>query len=477
MYTTEKGINIKDYNGMRTYFNYQHVRKIILEDRELNYDMVASVVYDSNQEGAGILFRVITDNLENLFHGEDALGLFYEGPNTDEWTVDLDALETFLHQFDCEYEDILVNIAREATGNGGSLLDGKRAYDLLLFCSLFAFLHLKPSEDNVTSLRDNLNLNPFHVAAQGDQNEIQISTSPTELPCYQHQLQGAAPKLKWVVIHNGINETALITLSGCPLQRHLAPKEKLLALTADGGVVAFLPRLCTIQNGVVRQEGNDLLVDSDGISLGQDGAPVAFAESHDYGYLIADMNGKLLSNADMNVRLLSNSYPNFAAPENIRWLKGDVQDYGFLTPDGTYCGSLEMKGWKNLLLFDLSGENSVALTADRRAIDSCGRVLGEDIAAVSCCGSSYALLRMNGTVVLGQRGADPIETEISDAHAVCADEKGYWIATDKKLIRLGKDGSWSEEYDCKMDEMERDNTGMSVYGLCADGDILCLSQG
>lgn len=459
----EKGIQIKDYDGMKEYFNYEHVRQIILEDKEEQYgSRVGSVVKGSNQRGAEIVLRVIEYAPENLFDGEDEK-LFLEMPNTDERRINWEGLRGFLQEFEYEHEDELIQIAEDATGRGISPLDGKKAYELLLFCVLFAYMQREPGDSDVVLFRKYLDLNLVQVALQGEKKPIQITESPTELPCYQH-CAGTMPKLDWVVLHNAMEETALVTLSGCPLRRHLAPGEELLALTAGGNVAAFLPRLCTIQNLVVYQDDDALMIDQRRMPLEQNGAPVAFTESKKYGYLIADRDGKLLSER------------REGDPEHIRWLKGDVQDYGFLTLYGAYRGSLAMQGWNRLLLFDLSGENSVALTADRKAINSRGQVLGKEIAAVSCCGKSYALLRMDGTVVIGQMGADQREASVSSAHAVCADANGFWIASDESLIRLRKDGIVSAEYPYVMDEIERDNTGMTVYGLCADGSVQRLPQ-
>lgn len=455
----EDGIQIRNYDEMKEKFNYEHVRQIILEDKqdnELNINRVGSVVDNANQRGTEITLQVIESSPTDLLGGEGA-ELF---PNLfDNQMINLGQLRNFLkNEFAYQYEDVLVRIIDEATGKGKIPLDEEGEYELLLFCVLFAYLQYEPSDGDSVLFKQYLGLNPVQVALQGQKKQIKITESQTELPCYQ-PCAGVVPKLEWVVIQNDMQENVLVTLSGCPLRRHLDRGEEMLALTADGYVAAFLPRICTIQNNVVYQADDNLVIDDRRIQLNQEGALIAFTESKEYGYLYADRDGKLITK------------PQAGDPEYIRWLKGDVQDYGFLTPDGVYHGSLEMRGWNNLLLFDLSGKNSVALTAGRKAIDSRGHVLGTEIAAVSCCGENYVLLRMNGTVVIGKTGADQQEIPISSAHAVCADATGFWIAGDESLIRLGKDGSRNEESSYIIDEIERDNTGTTVFGLREDGSI------
>ena len=244
----------------------------------------------------------------------------------------------------------------------------------------------------------------------------------------------------------------MIQLDNCPLQRHLGAKEKMLALTVDGKVVTFLPRFCAAQHQLICQQGNQLKPcddNKDFVLLDKDDT-VFFGESQEYGLLIANQEGKFISTKDR--------FKGDPPKQKIVWLQGDLRDYAFLASDGSFIGRCQYEGWKNLLFFEISVSNGIAVTAERKAINAKGKVLTDRVAAVSCCGHRYIILRTDGTVL-----TDKGEVSRPDfpARAVCTDAYGYWISTDKKFYWLGAgDSCW----DHPLAEIFRSNDGMTVFG-------------
>lgn len=266
--------------------------------------------------------------------------------------------------------------------------------------------------------------------------------------------------MKLIVIQNKMDEPALIKLENCPIQWHLEPDEKILALTADGAVVTFLPRICAVEDHVIYQENDCLAAVGDAkeqIALGNEDITF-FAESRKYGLLIADRNGKFIHT----------QFKGKTPGKEVCWFGGDCEDYGFLFKDGTYEGHYSRMAWENVLFFQLSAGNGIAVTADRKAVDRNGKEICENAAAVSCCGKRYMILCMDRSVITdqGKIGLLP-----SDVRSVCADAYGYWIATDEAVYRRGEQEA---EYQIILDEIERDNVGLSVYGLKMNGEIVCL---
>ncbi len=389
-------------------------------------------------------------------------------------SVSLDILSAF---FECLFKvrsesdesnnakDVIKAIRKAGISEHTSLTP-QLIYELLLFGYLFTYFRNAPSNDDIEHLRKNLeqyleNLEQYSVARRIASNEI-IEISPARFVCYQKQETNIPLNLEIRTLHNKMDARATIIVDGSPLQRSIAPGEKLALLCVDGAVVTFMPRICVVGDCVITQ--NELLEMNNSSSKGSslaafsENSVLCFSESDTYGLMVTDENGKFIS---------QNQFVGDIPEKDICWMKGDLEDYGFVLSDGTYTGRIRRANWKNILFFDLSGGNGIAVTAQRTAIDNDGRVLCEDVAAVSCCGKRYIILKMDGSVVTDQ--------EI-DAHpsapicSVCADESGYWISTDKAMFR----GASEKEF-VPADEIMRNHVGSTVFSLDTDGKVSSLS--
>lgn len=388
------------------------------------------------------------------------------------YQIDLKKLSEFLEGVRSPYDrDTLGKIIegiKDSTYNGSAYLSLMQVREILLFGTLFAIVPKAPEERDLTLLQKYLALDstqPLQEVLMGDQ-AFDVKQSPTELPCFLGAKGRKMFPLRLARIRNVSDEAVLITLKNCPLRRTLPPKSQLLALvTKQGEVVTFLPGICMAMGQAVYQDGRNIVAECSGsketLPL-QSGEPFFFSESEQFGLLVADKDGQF---QDRN-------FHGTKPEKQVYWLKGDLENYGFLFSDGSYGGFRKYATWNSLLFFDLGGNNGIAVMADRTAIDSSGKKLGEHIAAVSCCDMQYIMLRMDGSVVT-DLGEFPIP---GPARAVCADAQGYWISMDDKLLYYnGRERRQIPLPDGKtVEELARDNAGTSVGGRTNENNILFL---
>lgn len=518
-YTTEKGITIKIYSNLCSFFSYKEVRDVIFGNRVGNlFDILKDFlnevkdnngagVFQIEQEGVTILYdlfgtpaegaTILSDHFspsapgkdqsetlktqnetydnppktpEELFAGAEYQSIFpllkKKNTNRTSSSLDLEKLDGFLSKIWKESERIQLILSEVSaiTSKGTINLSLEQAYEIILFCALFAWIRRIPATSDVTQLKEYLNLNSLEASEQilKKAKELIIQEEIKVLPYFQGQSGKKTINLELAVIYNKLDVPALIQLDNCPLQRHLGAKEKMLALTVDGKVVTFLPRFCAAQNQLLLQQGSQLQPNDDTedfVPLDEDDT-VFFGESQEYGLLIANQEGKFISSKER--------FKGEPPKQKIVWLQGDLRDYAFLDNNGRFIGRTQRTNWKNLLFFDISVGNGIAVTTDRRAIDANGNTLSHQAASVSCCGKHYIILRTDGTVL-----TDKGEVSRPDfpARAVCADAYGYWISTDNKLYWLGIGDSCCDQ---PLEEILRSNDGMTVFGIEASEDFLQL---
>lgn len=515
-YTTEKkGITIKNYPNLCKFFVYEEVRAVILGVKvgdlfDILKDFLNEVkdnngagAFQIEQDGVNILYDLFgtpaggSTILSNLFDAAaadidqsetsktkktcDKLPktqdeLFAEAEyqsifpllNRNKISktspfVDLEKLKDYLSKIwkDSDGIQYIISEISAITNKGTINLSLQQAYEIILFCVLFTWIRRRPEASNVTQLKEYLNLNSLEASEQilKTAKKIIIQEEIKVLPFFQGQSGKKTIKLELAVIYNKLDVSALIQLDNCPLQRHLGAGEKMLALTTDGKVVTFLPRFCAAQSQLILQQGSKLQPYDDSkdfVQLDEDDT-VFFGESQEYGLLIANQEGTFISTRER--------FKGEPPKQKIVWLQGDLRDYAFLDSNGNFIGRTQRESWKNLLFFDISVGNGIAVTADRRAIDANGKILSHQAAAVGCCGERYIILRIDGTVL-----TDKGEVSRPDfpARAVCADAYGYWIATEKSLYCL------YETEEClaySLEEISRNNSGTVLYGGLANGDF------
>ncbi len=459
-----RDVKCQNWDEVCNYFDYPPVRDDICINKK---GRVRDIVEKTMTTNGRKVMLLIIDNSESpgtLLQEDDYSKLFPEDKEPGKRGIDYEALSKFLSGLWDEANPI-VETVKNATCEGAVKLTAKQAYEVLLFSVLFAFVQRKPESSDVKKLEDDLKLDKAQALSK--MKNIPLITLETEFPSFQKYTKGTSFQLELVTIHNKTDETALVTLKDSPLRRHLKPDEKLLALMVDGQVAAFLPRICVSRGQALYREGNQLTTTCAGSSEQRKSDEIAFfSESEELGLLAADREGNWIPTRDLKLKPCG----------KIRWLRGAYQDYGFLYSDGSYEGLYDREAWKGkkLLAFDLSGGGKgVALTADRKAIDEEGHTLGENIAAVSCCWDKYILLGMDGSVVT-DRGSPKLDSPV---RAVCAHETGYWIATDEALMSMDEEGDLRPPHPYKLDEIERDNAGETVFGRQTDGVILpiCLT--
>ena len=383
--------------------------------------------------------------------------------------LDLNQAEEICNNLYKDYRDVecIQHIHSEVssiTGKGHLHLSLDQAYEIIIFCALFVWIRRIPEERDVTQLKDHLNLNTIEASEQilKKTNEIVIQEKVKVLPYFQGQSCEKPLNLELAVISNQLDVPVVVQLDSCPLLRHLGAREKMLALTTDGKVVTFLPRFCAAQSQLILQHGSKLQPYDDSkdfVQLDEDDT-VFFGESQEYGLLIANQEGTFISTKDR--------FKGDPPKQKIVWLQGDLRDYAFLDNNGNYIGRTRKRNWKNLLFFDISVGNGIAVTADRRAIDANGNTLSHQAVAVSCCGERYIILRIDGTV-LTDKGE--ISRPDFPARAVCADAYGYWIATENTLYCLYES---EESLDYCIEEISRNNSGTVVYGVLSNGSFCQL---
>ncbi len=462
------GIKIEKYSMMKKYFNYEQVRGLLLK-KDANYceenadDVLVILKSKDCAVNSSPLLTVIENaadpfgckELINIFPTDEASDII----STELRSVDYSNLQNYLEAMWSEPYFVCDPVCEKLTDK--MAYTKEQAYELLLFCSLFAFLQKEPENGDVELLKGYLEqLSPdtakYH---QSDRSVIDIVTPTAELQGFSGCSDGRNIKLSLTVIRNKLDTTVTVTVENSPLRRRLAAHSELLALTANGETVTFLPRFCVAQDYLYRQKESSLIAaDSAGhtfsLPLAVEG-PVFFSESKKYGILAADKDG----------RFLSVPFHGKKPDDTVCWLKGDLQDYGFLTQQGTYEGACTRESWKDLLFFDLGGGDGLAVTADRRAIDSSGNIVGENVADVSCCGNRFILLHTDGSVTTD---CGPLQVPGLYARAVCAERNGYWVATDEALYHVGQTVT---KHKPVPDELARSNINAAVYGLYSDGEI------
>lgn len=456
-------IRIDSVALMKRYFDYPDLRDRICDAdrRDAVLDILGRGPYDPKQ------ILPILQLGTNMAHGEDDNEIFggLVDVNQDDYQVNMEKAKKFIlnlgnkaQEGDENWDQGIIGTIEEVF-RGAAPLKREQAYELLLFCGLFAFLHEKPKDKDVQYLCKYLGLVPLL------QKNMELFTSSTELECYQY-VPGRKLELQLTVLHNQTNEPAWVKVNGSSLCRHLAVNERALALTAHQGVVAFLPRTCVVKGLGVHQEGNRLKIGNREVHLSSEQV-YFFSWSNSYGYLKVDENGHL----DQNEQI-EQIKPKINLPTSIVWAKCDFESCGFLGTDGVYTGFPPISAWKDrkLIAFDLSGASGVALTEDRTAINQEGKELGKNVAAVSCFGKRYILLMLDGSVVTDQGK----QAGIAGARAVCADRDGYWIAEGQRLL-YERNGT-QLTYQVQVEEMVRDNDGWTVYGVTNDGRFLNLGK-
>ncbi len=456
-------IAIRNHTYMQKYFDYTEIRTILHgNDPKWKPQDVIGIFESAN---CNRILSVI-QNASDLFHCDTFSSLFtFNEKSTsistpDRRFVDFDALETFLKELWSE-ADTVTEVVQTYLPVCNVMLTNLEAYELLLFCSLFTCMQLTPNADDLELLKKHMDESVPKTAVYHlkDPKKISVFTPTAQLPCFEGVSEEEQVHLGLTVIYNELNEPITVTLESSPLRRHLAAHEEILVLTANGKAVNFLPRFCAAQGYIYRQEQSNLLAtDKVGhtfsLSLNTEG-PIFFSESKKHGILAADKDG----------RFLSVPFDGKKPDNSVCWLKGDLQDYGFLTSQGTYEGAYTRECWKGILFFDLGGGNGIAVTSNRCAIDSTGTVVGENVAAISCCENRFILLHMDGSVTT-DRG--DLQLPNLYAHAVCVNRDGYWVVTDDTLFHIGKIVT---KYERIPDELERNNLSSTVYGLYADGEI------
>lgn len=466
--------------NFRTYFEYTEVRDVILGKAVGRIDDIISQDFGISdkkgvldalafyrcspkqaQESAVIRRVFITSEPQCEDSGESFMS-----------RVDFKEFNDYLAGIRSPYDPDIVNAiidgVQNATYEGRAELSLEQMQEILLFGTLFALVPRAPEIEDLAHLQMYLELDSTQVL-QGIlkyHRELDVVESPTELPCFMGAGGKSMFPLKLVRIRNILEKPVLVTLKKCPLRRTLPPKTQLLVLvTHQGEVVTFLPGICMAYGQVIYQVGGNLLAKGDGqedtLSLPSEDS-VFFSESEKYGFLIADKDGQFQGT----------NFSGTKPGKPVCWLKGDLENYGFLLSDGNYVGLEGYGAWNSLLFFDLGGGNAIATAASRAAIDNNGITLKRNIAQVSCYDQNYILLRMNGSVVT-DLGEFPIS---GPARAVCACAKGYWISTDKgllyydgqerKLIQLPEGQT--------VEELARDCEGISVCYRTSGNEIRIL---
>lgn len=415
------GMHVETKRDLQEVFDYPEVRNFIGSEKD---SWRITKILENHEDF--FMLDLITGT-ETILSKEPFSGIF--PIDEKQRTVILNALETLLKEkFSIKDSLGICNSIRRVTSGGIRKLSSTQAYEVLLFSTLFAYVQKTPSEDDEVYLQKLL------------------------------KQQSQEPVLD--LIQNNTQNTIVIPTVDSPLRRHLASGEQILALTISGKVITFLPRICALDGLVMYRKSSRLVAqdrnEKEVMSLDDPNVRI-FSRSDDYGLLAADEHGIFIQ-----------EYCTAEGPDSeILWLRGDQDDYGFLLADGSYQGKLPKNGWNNLLSFDLCNGGAIAVTQDRKAIGESGEILGENIAAVSCCAQRWILLRLDGSVVTDQ---GELSIPEKTGRAVCADAEGYWVSTNNKLLRI-ESNTIVEEYDNPMDEIWQDNFGTTVCGLSTDGII------
>lgn len=475
-----RDIQVAYYDEMCTHFDYEEVREILDQKR---VEDITDIIYTDN--GANIQgMKEALDAITGLSDSPDILEKFIKdkGVATNETSEREDCVCAEGYNFDLNKFSLFLttlrnpateeNVIREiicrvsaATFEGKAKLSLGQMCEILLFGVLFTYIQKVPEDAEFCTLQKFLNLEDtmaIQTLLQRKKN-LDVRKPVVEFPCYKGLKEEKMLQLELALIRNMLDEPVLITLENSPLRRYLEPKEQILALIEKGNVVTFLPRIGMSKDWIVYQDGRSLEARKNGaitkLPLGSDEL-VLFSESERYGFMIAERTGEFQNERFKGI-----------SPDNgICFLKGDLQNYGFLFPDGSYQGHEAYTNWNSILFFDLGGGNGIAVTADRSAIDRNGKRLCDQVAAVSCCGERYIFLRMDGSVVTNQGRLSDIPTP---ARAVCADAHGCWISTDESLFYW--DGNRTRNMcslkELPLDEIEKDNSGEFVSGRFVDNKV------
>lgn len=439
------------------YFDYTVIMDILSrrEDdgtKAVRRDFLGIVEADVKQSKHDIPLSVILQNQDTC------LGDYFAEPGeTGGWQLNAECLLEKLGINKDVYRDSLLG----CTDNGAlKILSEEQAYTLLCSFALFAWVEKAPDETEQRQIRDRLG-----PAKHYDASGISITEPESEYSGFPGD--PALKTLKTVVLRHDCEGTCLVRLKGSPLCRHLEPGEELIALMANGEIAAFAPRICAAPGQVMYSTKDGVVSESakgTQKQLLEIENPRFFAESREYGFLA--VGEKQIRQKRFRGRV----------PEGkICWLSTTLDDYGFLTEAGAYVGKEPCKAWESqkLLCFDLSTGGGVAITAERKAIDRDGTVLGYDVASASCFGDHYILLFRDGTV----RADGQEEFPHSSVRAVCADAEGYWLSTDEQLFYYGHRDTSCAQWDSPMEEIVRDGMGTTVCGLSTDGAICFLKEG
>lgn len=443
-------VNCNSWQLIQTHFQYAELRNTICSK---NAGRVSGVVAASRVGASDKMLEIINSAQTPAQILEKTAWITREDGGG--YRIDYEKLCAHLNEI--QYTPCLAE-SLELVSDAQTILTQAQAYEVLLFAALFAYFGREPDFSDANQLRKYLW--PDWPEGVKRMQKLALLQKKTELPCFPGCSESEL-KLGLCVIRNPLNDTALVTLKGSPLRQHLQRGERLLALTANGQVAAFLPRICVSRGQALYLKEGRLSATGGGNGGLNDPQIAFFAVSKECGdLLVADWAG--------NLRLPNT--PKDAPGETVCWLRAVDQDRGYLRPDGSYVGVQERPAWndRKLLAFDLSnGGHGVALTADRKAIDENGKELGQNVAAVSCCQENYILLNMDGSVTTS-KGSPQLP---SAAQAVCAAIDGYWVAAGKELLHLNQKGELLSSVACALDELQRDSSGETVFGRAVDGTV------
>ena len=266
-------------------------------------------------------------------------------------------------------------------------------------------------------------------------------------------------------MENKSDKPICVTLKGSSLRRHLVAGEKIWALKMHEKIVAFLPRMAVASKCIHIQTASGIQIRylNRVEQLPQQASVLAIGEG---GRLFVDEKGSISNEYSTGV------FQNIMIGEKraVCWGRCCIRSYGLLFSDGSFFGSQAYPNWDRLLGFDITSRQRIAILSDRTAVDKDGKILGRNVAAVSCCGDRYLLLMADGSVQ-SDKGKCAIKERIL---AICA-ARDYWIATEQCVYQYSQQMEEICTFPHRIDELECDDTGRNVFARLADGRYVKLA--
>lgn len=482
-----------DMCRQKDYFDYKTIRDLLFSDEEEQRRQVLELCQaqqeatwypfwdNANKDAAEYLMKLnLADQERAMERGDDCFGIAELNHCLMRLSNGLEAAienSDGLGNLSKSMQSVVTQLKEKGIVNEEMKLTAKQLKEIVFFLALyFPTSHSdidKEAQELQTFLtQEEVTPDVYHEPSIPEiQNPPEPSTKTMELnasitlPFFSGTKDPGNLEIDLCCMENKSDKPICVTLKGSSLRRHLVASEKIWALKMHEKIVAFLPRMAVASKCIHIQTASGIQIRylNRVEQLPQQASVLAIGEG---GRLFVDEKGSISNEYSTGV------FQNIMIGEKraVCWGRCCIRSYGLLFSDGSFFGSQAYPNWDRLLGFDITSRQRIAILSDRTAVDKDGKILGRNVAAVSCCGDRYLLLMADGSVQ-SDKGKCAIKERIL---AICA-ARDYWIATEQCVYQYSQQMEEICTFPHRIDELECDDTGRNVFARLADGRYVKLA--